>query len=71
VGLLENGMTSRQAESAAAAQGIDVMALDRFTAKRADPRGILLGFGAFDESTIRTAVARLARALDRRIARTP
>jgi GntR family transcriptional regulator/MocR family aminotransferase len=70
-GFLENGMTSRQAESAAAAQGIEAMALDRFTAKRADPRGILLGFGAFDESTIRNGVARLARALDRRTARTP
>jgi GntR family transcriptional regulator / MocR family aminotransferase len=47
------------------------MALDRFTARRPDPRGILLGFGAFDESAIRNGVARLAGALDRRIGRTP
>jgi GntR family transcriptional regulator/MocR family aminotransferase len=66
VGFLENGMSSRQAESAAAAQGIEARALDRFTAKRADPRGVLLGFGAFDESTIRNGVAALARALDGR-----
>jgi GntR family transcriptional regulator / MocR family aminotransferase len=71
VGFLENGMTSRQAESAADAQAIDARALDRFTAKRADPRGVLLGFGAFDESAIRNGVVTLARALDRRIAKLP
>lgn len=38
-------------------------ALDRFTAERADPRGVLLGFGAFDEPTIRNGVTTLARAL--------
>jgi GntR family transcriptional regulator / MocR family aminotransferase len=66
VGFLENGMTSREGESAAAARGIEARALDRFTAKRSDPRGVLLGFGAFDESTIRNGVATLTRALDGR-----
>ena len=71
VGFLENGMTSRQAESAAAALDIEARALDRFTAKRADPRGVLLGFGAFDETAIRNGVTTLARALDGRIAKAP
>ena len=63
VGLLENGMSSRQAETAATARGVEVLALDRYTLKRRDPKGLLLGFAAFDEAAIRSAVVQLATAL--------
>jgi len=63
VGLLENGMGSRQAETAAAMRGVEVLALDRFTVKRPDPKGLLLGFAAFDEAAIRSALVQLAAAL--------
>ena len=49
VAFLTNGMASRQAESMAAANGLETRALDRFTLKRSDPKGLLLGFAAFDE----------------------
>lgn len=60
---LKNGMNSRQAEEAAAEEGVEVLALDRFTLKHADPKGVVLGFAAFDEAAIRRGVAQLARAL--------
>jgi GntR family transcriptional regulator / MocR family aminotransferase len=66
VAFLENGMTSRQAETAAATRGVEATALDRFTLKRPDPKGVLLGFAAFDEITIRKGLVQLAAALDRR-----
>jgi GntR family transcriptional regulator/MocR family aminotransferase len=61
---LKNGLTSRQAEKAAATDGIEVSATDRYTLKTADPRALLLGFAAFDENTIRTGLIRLAAALN-------
>lgn len=67
VGFLENGMGSRQAEKAAATLGIDVVALDRYVLKRPDPKGVLMGFAAFDEAEIRRGVIQLAVALDRRL----
>jgi GntR family transcriptional regulator/MocR family aminotransferase len=66
VGFLKNGMTSREAETAAAAHGVEVIALDRYTLKRPDPQGFILGFAAFDEATIRGGLVRLAAALGRR-----
>jgi GntR family transcriptional regulator / MocR family aminotransferase len=63
VGSLNNGMPSRQAETAAAAHGVEVLALDRYTLKRPDPKGVLLGFAAFDEAAIRKGVVQLAAAL--------
>ena len=62
-GFLRNGMSSQQAEAAAAARQIESMALDRFTLRRTDVDGLLLGFAAFDESQIRRGVERLAAAL--------
>ena len=62
---LQNGMTSRQAESIAAENGIETRALDRFILTRHDPRGLLLGFAATDEKTIRAGTIQLARALSR------
>src|ERR687889_245897 len=61
-GFLGNGMTSREAEAAAAAHGVEAVALDRYTLKRPDPKGVLLGFAAFDEATIRAGLIRLAAA---------
>lgn len=65
-GYLRNGMTSREAEAAAAAHGVEAVALDRYTLKRPDPKGVLLGFAAFDEAAIREGLVRLASALSRR-----
>jgi GntR family transcriptional regulator/MocR family aminotransferase len=63
-GFLRNGMGSREAEKAAAVAGVEVLALDRFTLKRPDPKGLLLGFAAFGEAAIRAGLLRLATALD-------
>jgi GntR family transcriptional regulator/MocR family aminotransferase len=60
---LRNAMSSRQAEEAATAHGVDALALDRFTFKRPDPKGLLLGFAAFDEVSLREGIVRLAAAL--------
>ena len=60
---LENGMTSREAEAAAAAHGVETRALDRFTLRRKDPKGLLLGFAAHEEKAIRQGLVRLAAAL--------
>lgn len=67
---LKNGMSSRAAEAAAAAHGIEVMALDRFTFDRPDPGGVLLGFAGFDEGAIHNGLAALGVALSGRRART-
>jgi GntR family transcriptional regulator/MocR family aminotransferase len=63
IGYLKNGMTSRQAERLAAAQGIEVLAADRYTLRRPDPKALVLGFAAFDETEIRQGLLRLAKAL--------
>jgi GntR family transcriptional regulator / MocR family aminotransferase len=63
IGFLKNGMTSRRAEKLAADQGIEVLAVDRFTLKRPDPKALLLGFAAYDESAIRQGLVRLGKAL--------
>jgi GntR family transcriptional regulator/MocR family aminotransferase len=62
---LQNGMASKPAELQASAHGVETRALDRFTLKRSDPRGLLLGFAAFDEKTLRQGVVQLAAALSR------
>jgi len=66
VGFLRNGMSSRQAESAAMSHGIETMALDRFILSGTDPQGVVLGFAAFDDHLIRRGVATLAIALSKR-----
>jgi GntR family transcriptional regulator / MocR family aminotransferase len=60
---LQNSMTSRAAEAAATAKGVETRGLDRFTLRRKDPKGLLLGFAAHDEKTIRQGLVRLAEAL--------
>jgi len=49
----------------AAAQGVEVLAVDRCTLRRPDPNALLLGFGGFDELAIRQGLIRLTRALSR------
>lgn len=65
IGYLRNEMTSRQAETLAAAQGLEVLAVDRCTLRRPDPKALLLGFAGFNELAIRQGLSRLARALSR------
>jgi hypothetical protein len=60
---LGNGMTSREAEAAAAVRGIETRALDRFTLRRKDPKGLLLGFAAHAERASRKGLTQLAVAL--------
>lgn len=60
---LRNGMNSRHAEEIAAGRGLESMGLHRFSLRGKDHKGLLLGFGAFDETSIREAVISLARAL--------
>ena len=64
IGFLKNGMTSRQAEKLATAQGIEVLGVDRCTLRRPDPNALLLGFGGFNDLAIRQALIRLAKALN-------
>jgi GntR family transcriptional regulator/MocR family aminotransferase len=66
---LKNGMTSRQAEKAAATHDVEVVAIDRYTLKSPDPKGVLLGFAAFDEAAIRAGLINLAAALGRPVPR--
>ncbi|HVT97413.1 MAG TPA: PLP-dependent aminotransferase family protein [Acidobacteriaceae bacterium] len=63
IGYLRNEMTSQEAEKLAAAQGIEVLAVDRCTLRRPDPHALLLGFGGFNEPDIRHGLIRLAKAL--------
>jgi GntR family transcriptional regulator / MocR family aminotransferase len=63
IAFLKNGMTSRQAERLAAAQGIEVLAVDRYTLRRPDPKALLIGFAGYDEAAIREGLIRLSRAL--------
>lgn len=60
---LQNGMSSWKAEDSAAAHGLVTAALDRYTLAQPDPKGLLLGFAAFEETGLRKAVIRLAEAL--------
>lgn len=62
VGFLKNGMTSRQAEKAAAIRGVEAIGIDRYTLTRPDPKGVLLGFAAHDEIAIRKAIIQLSAA---------
>jgi hypothetical protein len=56
-------MPSDDAERRATAQGVETLSLDRYTVEAADPRGLLLGFAGFNESSIKDGVRKLARAL--------
>jgi GntR family transcriptional regulator/MocR family aminotransferase len=62
IGFLTNEMTSRQAEKLAAAHGVEALGVDRYTFKRADPKGVVLGFAAYSEPAIKKALIQLAKA---------
>ena len=62
--ILKNGMRSADAETLATEAGVETLSLDRFTFAAPDPRGLLLGFAAFNGLEIRDGVRRLARALE-------
>lgn len=64
-GFLQNGMSSQDAERTLTRSGIETLGMHRFTLGGDDPRGVVLGFAAFDEKEIRRGVVRMARALER------
>jgi GntR family transcriptional regulator/MocR family aminotransferase len=66
VGFLQNGMSGRNAERAAAERGIEVLGLHRFALQAKSTEGLLIGFAAFTEHEIKQAVVNLAAALERR-----
>jgi GntR family transcriptional regulator / MocR family aminotransferase len=68
-GFLQNGMSARQAEAAAAAQGIELMALDRFSLTNTVAPGLRLGFAPFDQRAIVRGIAALAAILGKRHSR--
>lgn len=61
---LQNKMNARRVEAAAAAHGLEVIAVDRFSLSRKIPDGLMLGFAPFDEREIRRGVATLAGVLE-------
>jgi GntR family transcriptional regulator/MocR family aminotransferase len=62
---LQNGMGSREAESIASESGLETRAMDRFTLRPHDPKGLLLGCAAFEVKSIREGIIQLASALGR------
>jgi GntR family transcriptional regulator/MocR family aminotransferase len=64
-GFLSNGINSREVEVAAAAQGLEVISLDRFSITRRIMNRVWLGFAAFDEREIRRGVVTLAAVLEK------
>jgi GntR family transcriptional regulator / MocR family aminotransferase len=63
-GFVRNGMTSSQAEAAARAKGVETMGLHRLALRRTDLNGLVMGFAAYDERTIRGAIAKIAAAVE-------
>jgi GntR family transcriptional regulator/MocR family aminotransferase len=61
---LTNGLSSKRAETLASENNVETIALDRFSVRRRDIRGLLVGFAAFDEREIRRGVLALASALN-------
>jgi len=57
-------MRSADAETLATEAGVETLSLDRFTFSAPDPRGLLLGFAAFNGLEIRDGVRRLAQTLE-------
>ena len=64
VGWLEAGISAKAAEAEATAQGLEVMAVDRFAIRQRVNEGLLLGFAAVDARELRRGVERLAVALE-------
>jgi GntR family transcriptional regulator / MocR family aminotransferase len=62
-GFLQNEMSSQEAETALVELGVESLGMHRFALSGDDPRGVVLGFAAFDEKEIRRGVLQMARAL--------
>jgi GntR family transcriptional regulator / MocR family aminotransferase len=62
-GFLQNEMSSQEAEAALVEHGVESLGMHRFALNGGDPRGVVLGFAAFDEKEIRRGVLQMARAL--------
>lgn len=65
VGWLAEGLIAEAVEKVAAAEGVEVVPLSRFTAKAQIPEGLLLGFAAVDAREIVRGVGALARVLEK------
>jgi DNA-binding transcriptional MocR family regulator len=68
VGRLRAGLDERRAAELAAAEGVRVSPLSRFTIgerSRSQPGALLLSYAAYDERQIREGVESLGRALER------
>jgi GntR family transcriptional regulator / MocR family aminotransferase len=63
-GILRDGMTSREAEILATANGIEVLGFHRFFLGENTTEGLLMGFAGFTEREIRRGVRALAKALE-------
>jgi GntR family transcriptional regulator/MocR family aminotransferase len=61
---LQDGMSARVVEAAAATRGLEAIAVDRFSLSKKISGGLLLGFAPFDEREIRRGVATLAAVLE-------
>src|SRR5205085_1629365 len=62
---LTNGMSSKRAGELAEAEGLDVWPLDEFSLTRRDPRGLLIGFAAFNDTELKSGAMTLAKALEK------
>jgi len=62
---LRKGASPAKVVGAAEEDGVEVVALDRYTIARRDIRGLLLGFAAIRESEIRRGVAQLTRTMEK------
>jgi GntR family transcriptional regulator/MocR family aminotransferase len=60
---LVNGLSSDDAEKLASARGVETLSMNRYTLAAPDPKGLLLGFASFNETSIREGVRKLAKAL--------
>ncbi|QQR73952.1 MAG: PLP-dependent aminotransferase family protein [Holophagales bacterium] len=65
VGWLAPGLRAEEVERAAAARGVEVIPLSRFTRSAGLPEGLQLGFAAVEVPELRRGVRELARVLDR------
>ncbi|HEX3354929.1 MAG TPA: PLP-dependent aminotransferase family protein [Terriglobales bacterium] len=65
VAWLAPGMRAARAAEEAAAHGVEVIALSRYSSRQRERHGLILGFAAVDSRELRRGVEHLARALER------
>jgi GntR family transcriptional regulator / MocR family aminotransferase len=64
VGWLKRGMSAVGAAAEAETRGVEVIPLSRYTSRRFEREGLILGFAAVDPKGLRRGVEQLARALE-------